>query len=173
MLRPDVADWASLRLSLNDFIQDPSLANVDWVLLDALGAALPVLPALGTIKHGSDLIQSATKALESKAVFVGTKGAGIVPISKGMKARIADNGKGIVFQRPGAPKKGPLKNRDMVRIMNPTPDAPNGRIIYYGPKGNPLDRYGVGGKPRSKWHHEIGEEGPMPGYKEWFNRLND
>jgi hypothetical protein len=61
----------------------------------------------------------------------------------------------------------------MVRIMDPTNDYPNGYVVYYGSDGNPLDRFGVGGKPRADWHHELGQGEPMPGYIEWLNEMID
>jgi hypothetical protein len=43
-------DLISLGLSLRDFLCDPNLANAGWLGLDALGLALPLVPALGSIK---------------------------------------------------------------------------------------------------------------------------
>jgi len=62
----------------------------------------------------------------------------------------------------------------MVRMMDPTPDYPNGRMLYYDQHGNPLDRQGVGGKPREDWHHDLGgSDGPLPGCRDWYDRLNN
>lgn len=96
----------------------------------------------------------------------------VVPVPKGFTARRADTGEGIVFQRPGAPAKGQFKDRDMVRIMDPNNRYPKGYVVYYGPKGNPLDRFGVGGKPRADWHHGLDND-PPPGFVDWFKRLNN
>jgi len=93
----DVVDWISLGISLNDFIQDPSLENLGWLILDALGAALPVLPALGTVQNAGELIDSANDVLKTKSIFAKTPDGSIIPIPKGMEARVADNGQGIVF----------------------------------------------------------------------------
>jgi len=93
----DVVDWISLGISLSDFIQDPSLENLGWLILDALGAALPVLPALGTVQNAGELIDSANDVLKTKSIFAKTPNGSIIPIPKGMEARVADNGQGIVF----------------------------------------------------------------------------
>lgn len=53
--------------------------------------------------------------------------------------RVSDNGKGEVWQRPGA-----TKNADSVRVMEPTPDYPNGYVRYYNEHGQPI---GLDGKP--------------------------
>ncbi|MPZ64198.1 MAG: hypothetical protein GEU83_01275 [Pseudonocardiaceae bacterium] len=65
-------------------------------------------------------------------------------------SRPADNGRGIVYQRPGA-----TGNRDSIRIMEPTPDYPNGYYVYYDHSNQPLD---VNGKPGSKDATHISED---------------
>lgn len=62
-------------------------------------------------------------------------------ISNGWTARIADNGKDVVFQRPGA-----QEDADMIRIMEPTAQYPNGYMRIYNSYGQPVD---VMGKPGS------------------------
>ena len=57
-------------------------------------------------------------------------------------ARIADNGKGSVWQAPGA-----TGNANMVRTMNPTSMYPNGYVRFYNKHGQPI---GLNGKPGSK-----------------------
>lgn len=175
----DVADWASLGLSLNEFIQDPSLENFGWLLLDAAGAVLPVFPALGTIRHGSDLIDSATDALNSKSIFVGTESGKVVPIPEGFTARVADNEAGIVFQKAGS-----TGNADMVRIMDPKTGYPDGYVVYYNKGGQPLSRQGNNvyfdesgnrrryGSSDPEVHHGMNDEPPR-GYKDWFEGYID
>lgn len=175
----DVADWASLGLSLNEFIQDPSLENLGWLLLDAAGAVLPVFPALGTVRHGSDLIDSATDALNSKSIFVGTESGKVVPIPEGFTARVADNEAGIVFQKAGS-----TGNADMVRIMDPKTGYPEGYVVYYNKGGQPLNRQGNNvyfdgsgnrrrhGSSDPEVHHGMNDEPPR-GYKDWFEGYTD
>ena len=74
----------------------------------------------------------------------GTSASGRSAIPEGWPGRVADNGRGIVYQRPGAPG-----NIDSVRIMEPTPRYPNGYARFYNnapPKGQPID---LQGKPGS------------------------
>ena len=165
----DVADWMSLGLSFNDFIQDPSWASAGWLILDAAGALLPVVPALGTVKHGADLIDSATDALKSKAIFVGNEAGKVVPVPKGFTARRADNDAGIVFQKAGS-----TGNDDMVRIMDPTDRYPEGYVVFYDHGGRPLDALGNPGykKNSPKIHHGMDGD-PPTGYKSWFDKYNE
>ena len=65
-----------------------------------------------------------------------------VDIPKGWTPRVADNGKGVVFQRPGA-----TGNADMIRVMDPTPQYPNGYIRIYNGHGQPVDLAGKPGPP--------------------------
>lgn len=82
--------------------------------------------------------------------FVTTPRGTTFPIPGGWQSRPADSGKGIVFQRPGA-----TGNRDSIRIMEPTPDYPNGYYRYYDHSNQPLD---VNGKPGSKDATHISED---------------
>ena len=60
-------------------------------------------------------------------------------VSSGWAGRTADNGRGIVFQKPGS-----LKNQNSIRIMEPTPQYPNGYVRVYNGKGG-------GAAYRCKW----------------------
>jgi len=75
-------------------------------------------------------------------------------------AREAENGQGIVYQQPGAPG-----NAGSIRIMEPTPDYPNGYFRYYNNegRGQPLE---VDGKPGSPSATHIPEDfaGPLQGW---------
>ena len=75
---------------------------------------------------------------------------------QGWTYRVADNGNGIVFQRPGA-----TGNADSIRVMEATPRYPNGYIRIYNDYGQPVDAYG---KPGSKaaTHIPVGYDGPWP-----------
>jgi hypothetical protein len=68
------------------------------------------------------------------------------PLPEGWAARVADNGKGIVFQRPGA-----TGNADMIRVMDPTPSYADGYIRVYNSSGQPVDVFGKPG-PNSTTH---------------------
>lgn len=73
-----------------------------------------------------------------------------------MVARTADNGKGSVWQAPGA--KG---NADMIRVMNPTDRYPDGYVRFYNAHGQPI---GMNGKPGSKaeTHIPMNPDGTYP-----------
>jgi RHS repeat-associated protein len=64
-----------------------------------------------------------------------------VDIPKGWVPRIADNGKGVVFQRPGA-----IGNADMIRVMDPIPRYPNGYVVIHNSSGQPVDLAGRTGR---------------------------
>ena len=170
----DILDWAAAGISLHNFVQDPTWKNLGWLIVDAGGALVPVLPAVGTLRYADDILDGTTDVLKSSSIFVDAGNGVTVPIPEGFKARMADTGEGIVFQRPGAPTSGQLKNRDMVRIMEPTNRYPDGYIVYYDSNGNPLDLNGVGGKPRADWHHgldNLTKGQPMSGYVNWYNEM--
>ena len=69
-----------------------------------------------------------------------------VDIPQGWAPRVADNGKGVVFQRPGA-----TGNADMIRVMDPTPRYPTGYIRIHNSSGQPVDLAGKTG-PASATH---------------------
>ena len=76
---------------------------------------------------------------------------GPVTIPPGYVPRPADSGKGIVYQPPGADG-----NKNAIRVMDPTPDSPNGYVIVYDKQGHPIDIQS-GGVPRSRggYHNPI------------------
>ena len=94
----------------------------------------------------------------SGGTFVTTPGGRTYDIPAGWTGRVADNGKGLVFQKAGS-----TGNNDMVRIMDPTPDYPNGYARVHNKYGQPVD---VNGKPRSRAEtHVPGDyEGPWPAW---------
>jgi hypothetical protein len=94
----------------------------------------------------------------SGTTFVATPRGTVYDIPPGWTGRTADNGHGIVYQRPGA-----QGNADMIRIMEPTPKYPDGYMRYYNDGGQPLD---VNGKPGSKPATHIPEtyRGPLPAW---------
>lgn len=91
-------------------------------------------------------------------VFVGTPRGTIYDIPEGWAPRVADNGKGLVYQRPGA--EG---NADMIRIMEPTSGYPDGYARIYNSGGQPVDVFGKPG-PASTTHIPETYRGPWPGW---------
>lgn len=90
--------------------------------------------------------------------FVTTSRGTTFDIPGGYVGREAENGKGIVYQRPGAPE-----NAGSIRIMEPTEQYPNGYFRYYNPRGQPLD---VNGQPGSRGATHIPEDftGQLPSW---------
>lgn len=72
-------------------------------------------------------------------------------------ARVADNGKGIVYQEVGA--EG---NANSIRIMEPTAEYPMGYLRYYNNYGQPLDINGQPGDLASTYI-PLDYNGPIPG----------
>lgn len=94
----------------------------------------------------------------------GAEGAatpGIPGLISGWQGRVADSGKGWVFQRPGA-----SGNADMLRVMDPTPQYPNGYVRFYNEHGQPI---GLNGKPgpNSVTHIPRGPDGSWPTPNGW------
>lgn len=50
----DILDILSFGASLNDFIQEPSLANAGWLALDTI-SLLPLIPSIGAVHHAGKL----------------------------------------------------------------------------------------------------------------------
>ena len=91
---------------------------------------------------------------------LGSIGQAVRP--QGWSSRIADNGSGTVFQRPGA-----IGNEDMVRVMEPTDLYPNGYVRFYNEHGQPI---GLDGKPgsRADTHIGIASDGSLAMPLGWF-----
>jgi hypothetical protein len=79
-------------------------------------------------------------------------------IPKGWVGRNADNGRGLVYQRPGA-----TGNADSIRIMEPTDKSPSGYVRVYNSHGQPVDVYGKPGPPADT-HIPQDYVGPWPGW---------
>jgi hypothetical protein len=77
------------------------------------------------------------------------------------EGRVANNGKGEVWRRPGA-----TGNADSIRIEDPSPDYPDGCVRFYNSKGQPID---LNGKPtgNDQTHIEINPDGTYPIPKGW------
>lgn len=78
------------------------------------------------------------------AINLGPRPAGV---GDDWVGRVADNGKGTVWQRPGA-----VGNRDMIRVMDPTSRYSDGYVRFYNQGGQPI---GLDGKPGPNAHTHI------------------
>jgi hypothetical protein len=74
--------------------------------------------------------------------FITTASGTTVRIPHGWVVRVADNGKGLVAQAPGA-----AGNANMIRIMDATTQYPQGYVRYYNAFGQPVNP--LTGKPGS------------------------
>ena len=72
------------------------------------------------------------------------------------KPRVADNGKGVVWQKPGA-----TGNQHMLRSMDPTPAYPHGYVRFHNQYGQPVDLHGHPG-PKSTTHIGKNPDGTYP-----------
>ncbi len=95
--------------------------------------------------------------LESSGrTFVTTPTGTTAVIPEGWVGRTADNGKGIVYQRPGA-----IGDADSIRVMQPNARNPNGYVVYYNRHGQPLNVDGNITSPLH-WHIPLTHQGPLP-----------
>jgi hypothetical protein len=126
-----------------------------WTSIAIDGALLAVPFGIG---KGIQALRGARGA--EKLAETGADAAGAVTRPAGVRAgwtsRTADNGKGTVFQRPGA-----MGNSDMVRVMDPTERYPDGYVRFYNEHGQPI---GLDGKPgpNPATHIRIGPDGSYP-----------
>ncbi|WP_329028313.1 polymorphic toxin-type HINT domain-containing protein [Streptomyces sp. NBC_00690] len=92
------------------------------------------------------------------AINLGSRPAGV---GDDWVGRGADNGKGIVWQKPGSTGNG-----DMVRVMDPTGRYPNGYVRFHNRSGQPI---GLDGKPGSKadTHISMNPDGTYPLPEGW------
>jgi hypothetical protein len=99
-------------------------------------------------------------------IFVTTPNGYTIPVPADFAARVADNGQGLVYQQVGAGA-----NTNMIRIMDPTPQYPDGYVRYYNGVGGgqPLDAAGNPGS-RAATHLPL-SGGPIPGYYQWLERF--
>jgi hypothetical protein len=79
--------------------------------------------------------------------FVVTPKGYAVQVPGHWTARTADNGRGIVYQRPGS-----VGDADSIRIMEPTKRYPEGHLVRYDRHGHPIDAAGGVPKTTEDWH---------------------
>lgn len=73
--------------------------------------------------------------------------------------RLSDNGKGWVFQRPGAVGKA-----DMIRVMNPDAQNPSGYVVVYNNNGYWLNEFGKHASTRTAGHISLTHSTPIPNW---------
>jgi RHS repeat-associated protein len=98
-------------------------------------------------------------SIQQGSIYVTTPREVTYTIPDTSVSRTSDNGKGIVFQRPGA-----NGNADMTKIMEPTSQYPNGYSVVYNSYGQAVDRLGNPGNPlgRAATHLPEDELGDFP-----------
>jgi hypothetical protein len=134
-------------------------ARIEESNLAALGSsdakAAEAITAAG--KKGAT-VAATTVVPSSGRTFVSTPWGAVYDVPAGWTGRVADNGKGLVFQKPGS-----TGNADLIRIMDPTAQHPNGYARVHNQYGQPVD---VNGKPGSKAATHIPAEyvGPWPAW---------
>ncbi len=99
-------------------------------------------------------------AIAPGRTFVTTPDGKTVVVPEGWVGRTADNGKGIVYQRPGA-----TRNSDSIRIMEPNARNPDGYVVYYNSSNQALNVDGNTAR-KSTWHTPLTYEGPLPKWPE-------
>lgn len=127
---------------------------------------IPVVGSLYTTARSNVSVERLVKDLERDRPtgegparrFVTTPRGTTFDIPAGWVSRTADNGRGIVFQRPGA-----TGNADSIRISEPSALYPGGSFRYYNRFGQPLDRNGKPGKP-DETHFPEEFLGQLPGW---------
>lgn len=142
-------------------------ANAAWYAAegDHVNAGLSaagMVPFVGWAATGGKAARRARAAAEdapaTTRTMVTTPRGRTFDIPDGWASRPADNGKGIVWQRPDA-----VGNSDSIRLMEPTPRYPNGYFRYYNSRGQPLDVHGKPG-PNSSTHIPEDFQGVIEGW---------
>jgi RHS repeat-associated protein len=134
-------DAVSVGLSAKDFWDDPSWANAGWLALDVVTGVIPVLPAVGLVRHAGKikkLISGADKVAE--AAKAGDKAGAVAQTGK--KAGKIDTkaiDRGLSDEAKVLDAEGLQKNRKMLDAVDPKtgemgqtmPDAvrPSGQTV--------------------------------------------
>lgn len=93
--------------------------------------------------------------------YVVTKNGHAIKIPEGWEGRVAKDGKGLVYQKPGP---GLHPDADSLRIVDPNNQNPSGYIRYYNERGQSLDRFGSNNNPLGDAATHIPINGrPIPG----------
>ncbi|WP_148086376.1 RHS repeat-associated core domain-containing protein [Micromonospora sp. HM5-17] len=119
---------------------------------DYAGAAMAMVPGGAAGRGARFAVNSAGEVTDFGAAAAKLWGR---QVPSGWMPRVANNGKGVVFQRSGA-----QGNADMIRVMDPTPMYPQGYVRIHNSHGQPVD---VNGKPGSKAATHI----PLGGSDPW------
>jgi hypothetical protein len=141
-------------------IVDAGMDTMKVVLPDGTSSMMRYSTSLQKVLPAPEVASQAAMGgtAASGKIFVTTLSGHTVPIPEGWVGRVADNGKGIVYQRPGA-----TGNADMIRIMDPTKQYPNGYVRYYNQHGQPLDVFGKPGN-QATTHIPLDFNGQIPGW---------
>lgn len=108
------------------------------------------------IATGVEIVGTFANAVETAldtAILYGVDPADAVP--DGWTPRPADSGRGTVWQAPGA-----AGNADMIRIMDPTDQYPNGYVRFHNSQQQPVDLNGRPGS-RPETHIPINPDGTV------------
>jgi hypothetical protein len=138
-----------------------SIAADMAVELEATAEAVPDIETAEA--EAVDVDSTVEKELEQTKQETPSQGQPARPpgVKPDWTSRTADNGKGEVYQKPGA-----TGNADTVRVMDPTPQYPNGYVRFYNEYGQPVKLDGKPG-PNSETHIPRSPDGTYPVPKGW------
>lgn len=116
---------------------------------------------VGPARRSVNLRSVPSAFAQSSGVAAETADEALPGVAKGWAQRTADNGKGTVWQEPGA-----TGNANSIRVMDPNAQYSNGYVRFYNEHGQPV---GLDGKPgpNSVTHIPRGADGNYPLPKGW------